>query len=109
MNENDKNAAESSEAPKDDADKGNEEAGRRNDGEETGESETTEENSDQDEEEVEALSRNVARYYKGEPGDTLYMISQKIYGDTTHVQRICELNQITDPDHIRDGQKIILP
>lgn len=107
LNENDKNPAESSEAPKDGAD--NEEADRRNDGEETGESETIEENSDQDEEEVEALSRNVARYYKVEPGDTLYMISQKIYGDTSHVQRICELNQITDPDHIRDGQKIILP
>ncbi|MBD5503374.1 MAG: LysM peptidoglycan-binding domain-containing protein [Lachnospiraceae bacterium] len=107
LNENDKNAAESSEALKDDA--GNEEAGRNNDGEETGESETSEENSDQAEEEVEALSRNVARYYKVEPGDTLYMISQKIYGDISHVQRICELNQITDPDHIRDGQKIILP
>ncbi len=107
-NENDKNATKSSEAPKDVADNDNEETGRNNEGEETGESETTEENSDQDEE-VEALSRNVARYYKVEPGDTLYMISQKIYGDTTHVQRICELNQITDPDHIRDGQKIILP
>lgn len=108
LNENDKNTSELSGTPKDDADNGNEEAGRNNEGEETGESETTEESSDQDEE-VEALSRNVARYYKVEPGDTLYMISQKIYGDTSHVQRICELNQITDPDHIRDGQKIILP
>lgn len=108
-NENDKNTAELSEAPKDDIDNDNEKTGRNNEGEETGESETAEGNSDQDEEEVEALSRNVARYYKVEPGDTLYMISQKIYGDTTHVQRICELNQITDPDHIRDGQKIILP
>ena len=61
------------------------------------------------EEGVEALSRNVARYYEIERGDTLYTISQKIYGDTIHVQRICELNQITDPDHIRYGQKIILP
>ncbi|MDE7259903.1 MAG: LysM peptidoglycan-binding domain-containing protein, partial [Lachnospiraceae bacterium] len=109
LNENDKNAADLSEAPQDDADNDNEETGRNNEGEETGESETTEENFDQDEDEVEALSRNVARYYKVEPGDTLYMISQKIYGDTSHVQRICELNQITDPDHIRDGQKIILP
>lgn len=58
---------------------------------------------------VEALSRNVARYYEIERGDTLYNISQKIYGDTTHVQKICELNQITDPDRIRYGQKIILP
>lgn len=109
LNENDKNETEPSEALKDDAGNDNEEADRRNDEEETGKSETSEENSAQDEEEVEALSRNVARYYKVEPGDTLYMISQKIYGDTSHVQRICELNQITDPDHIRDGQKIILP
>lgn len=80
-------------------------------GEEAQPSESVEESSGQEEEqeEVEALSRNVARYYKVERGDTLYTISQKIYGDTTHVQRICELNQITDPDRIRDGQKIILP
>ncbi len=61
------------------------------------------------EEGVEALSRNVARYYEVERGDTLYLISQKIYGDTTHVKKICELNQITNPDNIRYGQKIILP
>lgn len=61
------------------------------------------------EDEIEALSRNVSRYYKVERGDTLYMISQKIYGDTSHVKKICELNQITDPDNIRYGQKIILP
>ena len=60
-------------------------------------------------EKVEALSRNVTRYYEVERGDTLYTISKKIYGDTTYVQKICELNQITDPDNIRYGQKIILP
>lgn len=64
---------------------------------------------DEDEEGVEALSRNVARYYEVERGDTLYMISQKIYGDTAHVKKICEMNEITDPDDIRYGQKIILP
>lgn len=61
------------------------------------------------EEGVEALSRNVARYYEVERGDTLYVISQKIYGDTSHVKKICEVNQITNPDNIRYGQKIILP
>ena len=67
-------------------------------------------NTDSDEqEEVEALSRNVARYYEVEKGDTLYTISRKIYGDITHVQKICELNEITNPDQIRYGQKIILP
>lgn len=60
-------------------------------------------------EDVEALSRNVTRYYEVERGDTLYTISQKIYGDESHVKKICELNQITNPDNIRYGQKIILP
>lgn len=83
-------------------------------GEESISGETTQQNEVRDEdaqeqEGVEALSRNVARYYEIERGDTLYTISQKIYGDTIHVQRICELNQIADPDHIRYGQKIILP
>ena len=59
--------------------------------------------------EVEALSRNVARSYEVERGDTLYTISKKIYGDITYVEKICEINSISDPDHIRYGQKIILP
>lgn len=69
----------------------------------------TQSEDDNEYEEVEALSRNVARYYEIERGDTLYTISQKIYGDTTYVAKICELNQIDDADHIRYGQKIILP
>ncbi len=58
---------------------------------------------------TEALSRNVTRYYKVEKGDTLYTICQKIYGDISQVEKICELNDISDPDRIRSGQKIILP
>lgn len=58
---------------------------------------------------TEALSRSITRYYEIERGDTLYTISEKIYGDTSKVREICELNQISDPDHIRYGQKIILP
>lgn len=57
----------------------------------------------------EALSRNITRYYEVEQGDTLYTISRKIYGDTSRVEKICEINEITDPDKIRSGQKIILP
>ncbi len=75
-------------------------------GEENGENEGQ---TAQEEEGVEALSRNVARYYEVKRGDTLYLISQKIYGDTAHVKKICEINQITNPDNIRYGQKIILP
>lgn len=57
----------------------------------------------------EALSRNITRYYEVERGDTLYTISQKIYGDTSRVQKICEVNAISNPDKISEGQKIILP
>lgn len=62
-----------------------------------------------EEDNTEALSRSVTRYYEVEQGDTLYTISQKIYGDTSRVEKICELNEIADPDRIRSGQKIILP
>lgn len=62
-----------------------------------------------EEENEEALSRSITRYYEVEQGDTLYTISQKIYGDISRVEKICEVNQISDPDKIRSGQRIILP
>lgn len=61
------------------------------------------------EEGEEAISRSITRYYEVEQGDTLYTISQKIYGDFSRVEEICEVNQIADPDKIRSGQRIILP
>lgn len=63
----------------------------------------------EDEMPEEALSRSVTRYYEVERGDTLYMISEEIYGDASKVKEICELNHISDPDNIHYGQKIILP
>ena len=60
-------------------------------------------------EQTEALSRNVTRYYEVEKGDTLHTICQKIYGDISQIEKICELNDISDPDRISPGQKIILP
>lgn len=62
-----------------------------------------------EEENEEALSRSITRYYEVEQGDTLYTISQKIYGDISRVDQICEVNEISDPDKIRSGQRIILP
>lgn len=73
------------------------------------EEEKSSEQEDEPEEGEEALSRSVTRYYEVEQGDTLYTISQKIYGDFSRVEKICEVNQITDPDKIRSGQRIILP
>lgn len=80
-----------------------------------GETEKKEENASeessvaQEESSEEALSRNITRYYEVERGDTLYTISQKIYGDASRVGKICEMNDISNPDKIREGQKIILP
>lgn len=71
--------------------------------------ETAQKADEEPEEGEEALSRSVTRYYEVEQGDTLYTISQKIYGDISRVEKICEVNQITDPDKIRSGQRIILP
>lgn len=62
-----------------------------------------------DSDSTEALAREVAQYYQIQRGDTLYTISQKIYGNTDKVKEICELNQIEDPDNIKYGQKILLP
>ena len=67
----------------------------------------TAEQSEEDNEE--AFSRSITRYYEVEQGDTLYTISQKIYGDISRVEKICEVNDISDPDKIRSGQRIILP
>ncbi|MCM1088445.1 MAG: LysM peptidoglycan-binding domain-containing protein [Muribaculaceae bacterium] len=56
-----------------------------------------------------AFARSFAEYYRIEKGDTLCTISIKIYGDASKVKEICELNEITDPDCIKYGQKILLP
>lgn len=56
-----------------------------------------------------AFARNFAEYYQIEKGDTLCTISIKMYGDASKVNEICELNKISDPDHIKYGQKILLP
>ena len=42
-------------------------------------------------------------------GDTLLGISLKKYGSVKYVKAICELNNISDPDNIQMGQKILLP
>ena len=42
-------------------------------------------------------------------GDTLAIISRKMYGDITHVDAICRMNGIEDGDLIYVGQKLLLP
>ena len=47
--------------------------------------------------------------YVVEKGDTLAIISRKIYGDLTHVDAICRMNGISDGNIIYIGQKLLLP
>ena len=44
-----------------------------------------------------------------EEGDTLAIISRKMYGDVSHVDAICRMNGITDGNLIYVGQKLLLP
>lgn len=47
--------------------------------------------------------------YIVEKGDTLAIISRKMYGDLDHVDAICKMNGITDGNLIYIGQKLLLP
>lgn len=47
--------------------------------------------------------------YVVESGDTLAIISQKCYGDTSHVDAICRMNGLSDGNLIYVGQKLLLP
>lgn len=54
-----------------------------------------------------AVSGAVA--YVIQPGDTLIAISKRQYGTDIRVADICNLNRISDPDDIKEGQVIMLP
>lgn len=47
--------------------------------------------------------------YVVEQGDTLAIISQKVYGDISHVEAICRMNGMNDGNLIYVGQKLLLP
>ena len=51
----------------------------------------------------------VKEYYIVEKGDTLDIISQKIYGTTSETEAICKINGLTDGNLIFIGQKLLLP
>lgn len=48
-------------------------------------------------------------YYIVKAGDSLESISTKIYGNTSRVTKIKELNKIENADSIYEGQKLVLP
>ena len=48
-------------------------------------------------------------FYVVQKGETLAEISQKLYGDTSHVKAICKMNGLSDGNLIYIGQKLLLP
>lgn len=53
--------------------------------------------------------QNTYDTYTIREGDTLLGISLKRYGNGNYVNTICKLNNISNPDNIQIGQKILLP
>ena len=47
--------------------------------------------------------------YVVEKGDTLAIISKKMYGDVTHIDAICRMNGLSNGNLIYMGQKLLLP
>ncbi|HEX6345865.1 LysM peptidoglycan-binding domain-containing protein [Umezawaea sp.] len=44
-----------------------------------------------------------------DPGDTLWAIAEKAYGDGNQYQRIAEANGLDNPDLIQPGQVLVIP
>ena len=57
----------------------------------------------------EELEEKKQEYYIVEQGDTLDIISRKIYGTTEKTKDICEMNGLTNGNLIFIGQKLLLP
>lgn len=54
---------------------------------------------------------NCKKTYVVQEGDTLSIISQKVFGDASHWPAIFEANrdQLSQPDQVRVGQRLVLP
>ena len=76
-------------------------------------SETSDQDADatggQTQDETAPASTNVPVEYTVQPGDTLLVISKRVYGTDQMVGKICAANGINDGDKILAGQKILLP
>jgi len=49
------------------------------------------------------------RTYTVEPGDTLWAISERFYGDGNHYQQIADASGVANPDLIHPGQVLTIP
>ena len=56
-----------------------------------------------------SVSADVVKYYTVKGGDTLYKIAKRLYNDETVVNDIMRLNNISDGDYIKEGDKLIVP
>lgn len=58
-----------------------------------------------------ANSTSSTRSYTVQPGDTLSGIAQKFYGKAGEYNKIFQANRdkLTDADHIRPGQELVIP
>lgn len=56
---------------------------------------------------AQAIARPVT--YVVKKGDSLAQIARRFYGNTSILAKICELNEIDNPDHIHPGQNLLLP
>lgn len=85
-------------------------AGSEDSAQETGAATDMDTAGSQDEQTVSSEGENGSNgVYIVEEGDTLAIISRKMYGDVTHVDAICKMNGITDGNLIYVGQKLLLP
>lgn len=60
-------------------------------------------------EDAESEDEENGEIYEVVDGDTLAKISQKVYGDISHIDAICRMNGLTDGNLIYIGQKLLLP
>lgn len=81
-----------------------EETKQENDQEETSKPEKTESNQETPKDKEEKREEYIVQ-----KGDTLASISKKMYGDSSHVDSICEVNGLKDGNLILVGQKLLLP
>jgi LysM repeat protein len=49
------------------------------------------------------------QHWTVDPGDTLWAIAEKVYGDGNQYQRIADANGIANPDLIQPGQDLVIP
>lgn len=56
-----------------------------------------------------AAESSIPEFYVVQKGDNLSYICRKFYGDENMMEKLMEVNSISDPDKIKYGTKIILP